>query len=485
MDVLNKTIKKLSEEEYQALLMQVSGKKKNKPFVVLETTRNRDVADSEMMEMLQVNASTYYTLKSRLNSKIAAILSKSVQNPISSLIDEVTRVPANLYGNNKDFSIRALKELEKQLIEYDLSSELIIVYKTLAQLHLYNEDHTYYDNLYKKHVAFSLAVSKAEDLFYQFVLKTGKYLLTKAPADLEAIVNIKREISNICELYDSHRLYVIYNIVRLYHMCAIENAPEGLKAKELEVDGILQEMNRIFQKYHLDTFYQNIKFITDFIYFEYYQLTGNQVRADYYHDKGIAHIDELCAKHFMSFHVIRFLESKIDKYLADGNIDKLLEAHDRIIQNLDIDTNESYQFVSFKRYVAICKFYQRDYNGAARTMNDLRNQMSLKQFLMTDIECKLFQALQYCVMGEDGLCMQILSSLKRQIRDHDEEFESTRLFIKLIKQALKPADYRKKVRKITEMWNDFQMANKGNHAILKFVKLDEVTIRKMTNPIKE
>ncbi len=98
MDVLNKTIKKLSEEEYQALLMQVSGKKKNKPYVVLETTRNRDVADSEMMEMLQVNASTYYTLKSRLNSKIAAILSKNVQNPISSLIDEVTSVPANLYG---------------------------------------------------------------------------------------------------------------------------------------------------------------------------------------------------------------------------------------------------------------------------------------------------------------------------------------------------------------------------------------------------
>ena len=46
MDVLNKTIKKLSEEEYQALIMQVSGKKKNKPYVVLETTRNRDVADA-------------------------------------------------------------------------------------------------------------------------------------------------------------------------------------------------------------------------------------------------------------------------------------------------------------------------------------------------------------------------------------------------------------------------------------------------------
>jgi hypothetical protein len=485
MDVLNKTIKKLSEEEYQALLMQVSGKKKNKPFVVLETTRTRDVGDSEMMEMLQVNASTYYTLKSRLNSKIAAILSKNVQNPISSLIDEVTRVPANLYGTNKDFSIRALKELEKQLIEYDLSAELIIVYKTLAQLHLYSEEYNYYDNLYKKHVAFSLAVSKAEGLFYKFVLKTGKYLLTRSKADHDEVIDIKREISNICELYESHRLFVIYNIVRLYYMCVIENSAEGLKSRELEVENILQEMNRIFQKYHLDTFYQNIKFLTDFIYFEYYQRTGNQVRADFYHDKGIGQIEELCSKHFMSFHVIRFLESKIEKYLNDGNIDKLLEANDRIFQNLDIDTDEAYQFVSFKKYQAVCKFYQRDYNGAARTMNDLRNQLSLKQYLMTDIECKLFQALQYCILGEDGLCMQILSSLKRQIREHETEFESTRLFIKLIKAALKPADYRKKVKKITEMWQDFQDANKSQNHILRYVRLDEVAIRKMTNPIKE
>jgi hypothetical protein len=485
MDVLNKTIKKLSEEEYQALIMQVSGKKKNKPYVVLETTRTRDVADAEMMEMLQVNASTYYTLKSRLNSKIAAILSKNVQNPISSLIDEVTRVPANLYGTNKDFSIRALKELEKQLIEYDLSAELIVVYKTLAQLHLYSEDHTYYDKLYKKHVAFSLAVSKAESLFYQFILKCGKYLLTRSETDHEGLIEIQREISNITELYDSHRLYVIYNIARLYHMCIIDNASENLKSKELEVESTLQEMNRIFQKYNLDTFYQNIKFISDFIYFAYYQKTGNQVRADFYHDKGIAMMHELCSKHFMSFHVVRFLETRIEKYLADGNFDKLTACNEIIFQNLDIDSNEAYQYVTYKKFQAVCKFYNRDYNGAAKTINDLRNNLSLKPYMATDIECKLFQALQYCILGEDGLCMQILSSLKRQIREHETEFESTRLFIKLLKAALKPADYRKKVKKITEMWNTFQQANTGPHAILKYVKLDEVAIRKMTNPIKD
>ncbi|MCB0848402.1 MAG: hypothetical protein KDC20_01380, partial [Bacteroidetes bacterium] len=76
MDILRKTIKKLTEEEYQALLEQVSGNRKNKPFMVLEASRSNDfVSDNEMMEKLQVNPSAYYTLKSRLNSKIAEVLS--------------------------------------------------------------------------------------------------------------------------------------------------------------------------------------------------------------------------------------------------------------------------------------------------------------------------------------------------------------------------------------------------------------------------
>jgi hypothetical protein len=390
-----------------------------------------------------------------------------------------------LYGTNRDFSIRALKELEKQLIEYDLSGELIVVYKALAQLHLYTDEYAHFDNLYKKHVAFSLAVSKAEGLYYRFLVMSGRFLLTHDPSDLDVLINIKRELSNILELYDSHRLYVIYNVVRLYFMCAIGSSPEDLRAKELEVEQVLQEMNRIFDKYHLDTFYQNIRFITDFIYFEYYQRTGNQVRAAHYHDKGTEFLEDICPKHFLSFHIVRFLEGKIEKYLADNNLDKLVVVNDKIYQHLDIDPREEYQFIAFKRYQAICRFYQRDYAGAAKTINSLRNKISLKQYLQTDIECKLFQALQYCIVGEDGLCMQILSSLKRQIREQDSEYAPARLFIKLLKTALKPAEYRKKIKKITEMWDSFRQVNHGPGRILPFVVLDDMVIRKMTNPIKD
>jgi hypothetical protein len=186
----------------------------------------------------------------------------------------------------------------------------------------------------------------------------------------------------------------------------------------------------------------------------------------------------------MSFHVMCFLETRLTKFVADGNLESLNAFNEIITANLEVDQSETWQFVAFRKYLAISKFYQKDYQGAAKVMNDLRNRMSLKNHLATDVECKLFQALQYCILGEDGLCSQILASLKRQIRDHDEEFASIRLFIKLLKAAMKPAEYRKKIKKINELWNEFEKTNTGQYAILRNVKLDDVTIRKMTNPIR-
>jgi len=485
MDVLNKTIKKLTEEEYQDLLMHVSGKKRNKPFIVLETARNHNKTDSEMMTLLDVNPSAYYTLKSRLNDKIADVFSKNVQSPINLLMNEVTKVPAHIYGTNREFSIRALVDLEKQLIEYDLSSELIVVYKTLAQLHLFSEDHAYYENLYNKHVAFSLAVSKAEGLFYRFIRLLGEYLLKMDGKALEDLVLMKRELSNICEMYDSHRLFVIYNVVNIYYQCSVIEKREGLKSKEIEIEKILNEITDIFQKYDQDTLYQNIRFITDFLNFEYYQKTGNQVRADFYYEKIKASLPEIVNKHFVHFFIIQFLHSKVEKYLNDLDAGVLAELDDLLTGNLDIGIQETYHFISFRKFLAISKFCNKDFAGAAKTVNELRNALSLKKYLFTDVECKLFQALQYCILGEDGLCQQIISSVKRQINGTDPEWEPAVLFIKILKTALKPTDFRKKVKRLNTLWEEFTAKNLGGHQILRFVRLDDALIRRMANPIKE
>ena len=203
MDTLNKTIKKLNEPEYQELLSAVAGRKNNKPYLVLEAARKENYDETQMMEMLSVNPSTYYTLKSRLNERIAQYLSKNVKNPISALKDKVAMVPAMLFSNDREVAIRALKNLEKQLIEYDLSNELIVVYKVLARLSMYNGDFDYYEKEYNRHVAYSLAVVKAEDLFYDFVWKLFRQTCVNSLIFLSCIKVI------VCLYYTTLSVFII------------------------------------------------------------------------------------------------------------------------------------------------------------------------------------------------------------------------------------------------------------------------------------
>jgi len=286
-------------------------------------------------------------------------------------------------------------------------------------------------------------------------------------------------------MYDSHRLFVIYNLVNIYYQCSVMEKREGLKSKEIEIEKILNEVSGIFQKYDQDTLYQNINFITDFLNFEYYQKTGNQVRADFYYEKIKTIIPEIVNKHFIHFFIIQFLNSKVDKYLNDHNATTLSELDGMLMGNLDIDIHETYHFIMFRKFIAISKFCNKDFQGAAKTINELRNALSLKKYLFTDIECKLFQALQYCILGEDGLCQQIISSVKRQISGAESDWEPAQLFIKILKTALKPTDFRKKIKRLNTLWEEFNTKNQGSVQILKFVWLDDALIRRMANPIKE
>ncbi|MFM8432616.1 MAG: hypothetical protein ACKOA1_07460 [Bacteroidota bacterium] len=485
MDTLNKTIKKLNENEYQDLLSAVAGRKNNKPYAVLEAARKHNYSESQMMDMLGVTPSTYYTLKSRLNERIAQYLSQNVNNPISALKDKVAMVPAMLFSNNREVAIRALKNLEKQLIEYDLSNELIVVYKALARLSMYNGDYDYYEKEYNRHVAYSLSVVKAEDLFYEFVKRAGNYQLTRDERDFEAVQTILRELTNISELYHGHRLFVLYNVVRIYYLSLFTTRTENLRALELEIDSLLQQIRKNFEKFELDTFYQSIRFLVDYLYFEYYQRTGNQVRADHYAKIANHGVADVATKPVFSFYVTEFLNSKVHKFLVDWNVTELNDITPDLESSFDIDINEPYPYIAFRRFLSIGKFYQGDYAGAAKVINNLRNDMSLKRFLYSDVESKLFQALQYSYMGEDGLCGQLLQSVKRQIPEDDQRYEPAIALMKILKAANKPEEFRRKVKRLTELHDQFRATITSNDSMLWFVKMDDQMLRRLANPIKD
>ncbi len=399
-------------------------------------------------------------------------------------MDEVTRVPAQLYGTNREFAIRALTDLEKQLLEYDLSSELIIVYKTLAQLNLYTEDYSHYMKLHDKHVAYSLAVAKAENIFYRFIHQLGLYLINRSEKDFDDLVMMKRELSNISEMYDSRRLFVYYSIANIYYQCSLPEKKEGIKAKESELTDSIKKIEGIFEKYNQDTFYQNIRFIIPYLYFSVYQQSGNQLQADIYYQQLKASLPEICNRHFHNYILIHMLNTKIDKYLTDRNESTLAELNSLLTTKTEIDLNEVFHQISFAKFIAVTHFYKKEYNEAAKVINKLRNNFPLKKYTLADVECRLFQALQYCIMGEDGLCNQIIASLRRQLADQEQEWIAAFTFMKMLKNALKAVDLRKKIKRVQALWDQFQQENKGKHAILQFVRMDDSIIRKMCNPIK-
>jgi hypothetical protein len=498
METLSKTIKKLNDQEYQNLLNAVGGRKQNKPYQVLEAARHNNYSEQQMIEMLGVNPSAYYTLKSRLNEKVAAFLSRNTNNPISALKEKVALVPALLFGNSTEVSIRALKNLEKELIEYDLSNELITVYKALARLSMHNGDYDFYEREYNRHVAYSLAVVKAEDLFFEFTKRAGKYLLTRDETDMESLRETLRELENISELYHGHRLFVLFNIVRIYFLCISTTRVENLRALEIEIDNILQQIKKHFDTYELDTFYQSIRFSVDFLYFEYYTRTGNTVRAEHHYQLANKNVPTIAAKPVFGFYVMQFLNSKVDRFQNNADAQSLADVNTDIEPVFEKNPANPYPFISWFRHVAICKFYQGDYSGAARNINHMRNELSMKKYFWTDVECKLFQALNYCMVGEDGLCLQILQSIKRQLPEGDaaegidESIESTEtshdaihIFVKMLKTAIKPEEFRKKVAKIYELHEEFIKTNTGPNKRMAFLKLDDSLLRRMANPIKD
>ena len=484
MESFNKAVKKLSEEEYTALYKAISERKESKVHIVLEAARNHNYDDAKMMEILAVNSSTYYTLKSRLKTKLAEILSKNIQNPISVLLDEVNMVQANLFGTNKDVSIRALKELEKKLLEYDLVNEVIEVYKILLRLNIYNDDYNLYNKMYNKYVAYSLAVVKAENNYFDFYKKIGIYRLSLSEDDFEAISTVRRETANIMDLYESHRLFVIYNIINLYYQCLFAESTDALRLKEIEIDDKLKEISEIFNKYSLDTFYQNSKVIVEFIYFEYFLKTRNPVRADFHLNRIQQNSESFFGQHVLHFNTINYLYGKLRLFNITNDKKYLLSQRELEDNLIDIEKEETYHYIYFKQYQALVNFYLGEYKIAAKMLNDLRIDVNTKSYLMVDVQLKIFQALQYAILGDEELTIQLLNSVKRQTTDEKDEIPQLKLIIKLIQTAIKPGEFKKKLVKLQDLNQQFIESNSGTLRYMDFIVLDDKILKLMAEPYK-
>jgi len=414
MSKLKNIIKQLSVKDFHSIYDSLMDSNAEKSAFLLKYLREKQLSDAKIMEALDVNTNAYYTLRSRLNQKIEEYLLHQMESPRTSLMKKVATINEIVFTKKKAIALATLKKLEKELLDYDLSNELTIVYKTLKKLQINSPDAFTYSQLYNRHIAYMLAIDKSEDLIAQYFQKYGNYLFTNDETEKMGLCVLKNEVDNITNLYQSHRLFVYQSCLNIFHLMFVE--PEKSKGQTEAVEALFDKVQEAFDQYYLDSIYYHLKLVFEYLKFEFYSHEGIFRKAEKYFDEVDDAIDNLLTNYNLYTFPSHFLLTKIKRYIRVGKETLLYEENKLLFEEFDLDKQNIPQYVIYTIYRSLSCYYVEKYDEAARYINNMLNDQSLKKYPYAQLEVKLFLALQYCLMKDYDLFNQLINSTQRQVR---------------------------------------------------------------------
>lgn len=472
MELLSKMVQTLPENQFEALLAAVGVNKNHKNYVTLECLREGYELE-RINNLLGISKGAFTTHKSRLLKKVSEHIGKLEENPVTLLKEETARISHIAMQHEREVALRILFDIEIKLKEYDLANELSIVYKLLARLHRFYPEYEHYEMQYKKYVAFALALTKAEDLLYGFTFNLSHYNLNHEKQFKESILQQLNELKSFSSLYPSHRLFVIYNIANIYYDCCFLNSDE-LAKKEIDVEDILTRFTSIFETYRVDSFYQNISQLVPFLFFEYYVKVGNAVKAQFFLSQIIKVLPSVAHRQLWPFFITQMVNSIVTRFVSNAHIAQIIETQNCLTKHYHPSSNETPHYISHMRFKAIAFFYGKNYRASAKTVNTLRNTITLKDFYEVDIEMKLFQSFQYALLDEPELAERLLSSSKRMVTDNASLKPIVKIFGKVVSLLIKHNKTGKEKDSIIRYWKKFKDLNQGR--ILFYIRLSQISI---------
>jgi hypothetical protein len=479
MSKLKNIIKQLSSKDFISIYDSLIESNAEKSGYLLKFMREKQLSDAKIMEELGVNSNAYYTLRSRLNQKIEEYLLQQMESPRTTLLKKVATINEIIFTKKKAIAIATLRKLEKELLDYDLSNELTIVYKTLKKLQINTPDHFSYSQLYNRHVAYMLALDKAEDLLAEYFKKYGNFFLTNDETEKLGLVLLRREIENVANLYQSHRLYVYQNCINIFHRLYVE--PDASTENKESTEETFEKIQNIFDSYYLDSIYYHLKLVFEFLKLEYYTYFNVYRKAEKYFEDVNEQTSTLLGNYNLYTFTSKFLLTKTERHLRANNENLLYEENKLLFEDYEIDKNDIPSYVIYVTYRSLSCYYADKYSESARWINNLLNELSLKKTPYAQLEIKLFLALQYCLM-EDGeeLFNQLINSIQRQVRLLGKQnCQHILLFTKILKTSLNETK-KSKPMKIQGYINKLKKINPPHFSPLKYIKLDEDFISKLS-----
>ncbi|MCK5705142.1 MAG: hypothetical protein KAI29_28515, partial [Cyclobacteriaceae bacterium] len=346
MAKLKNIIKQLSEEDFVAIYDSLIESSADKSAFLLRAMREKQRSDNKIMEELDVNTNAYYTLRSRLNQKIEEYLLQQMENPRTDILKKVANINEIIFTKKKAIAVATLKKLEKELLDYDLSNELTIVYKFLKKLHINSADYFNYSQLYNKHVAYTLAVDKAEDLLAEYFKKYGNYALSGDDKSKMELSLMSREMNNVCSLYKSHRLYVYQSCINIYHRLYVEK--EETIEDDLEpIEDIIVNVQKIFEDYSLDSIYYHLRIVFEYLKLEYYDHYKVYRKAENYFEEVNDSCSDLLSNYTLFTNPAQFLMTKIKRHVRIGTEGEMYEENEGLFHDFEPDKNDVPNYITY------------------------------------------------------------------------------------------------------------------------------------------
>jgi hypothetical protein len=472
----------LKEEEFNDLCQQFIETKADKYLRLLKLYRENKYNDEEIQGMLDVNTSAYYTLKSRLFDKIQDFLTNNMSTPIIDLLRKVANIPTLIYDTHRDTAVAILSKLESELQSYDMPYELSSVYSALKKLHLHSPKYYEYTQLYNKHLAYTIALDKAEDLLNNFMKEVADYFSSRNKDKIEFLSLIKQEMNNICSLYDSHHLQVYKDLVDITFALYVPS-PEAMKDDD-PVEDILSRLEKTFSTYSKDNNYQYLQLVYQSLAFEYYHKLNLTKKESKFFEEGDKKLSSFLLYNHCCF-TTHFLISKVERAIELGTEEQLYEDNADNIPNYEPDKADIPNYINWAKYKAVCAFYVKEYQEAVHTLNGLINDISFKNYPHSEIEIKLLLALNYSMINKYDPATSLLRSVTRKIRELNDDmgYENALVFYKILSLQMS-SSARQVDQKITQLFAKFELLNQKSNRMLEYIKVDENFIKTLSQVVK-
>jgi hypothetical protein len=488
MAKLKNIIRQLAQEDYKSIYEQLMQSNAEKSADLLKFMYQDQLSDSKVMKELNVNPNAYYTLRSRLNQKIEEYLLEQIENPRTDLLKKVANLNEIVFTKKRTIAITTLKKLEKELLEYDLSNELMLVYKNLKKLHINATDYYDYSQLYNRHVAYMLDVDRVEIFMAEYFKKYGSYSFANEESEKLELTLLNKEIQNVYRKYDSetsHRLYIYYSCVNVFHRLFVE-AEDELTDENIEpIEDIFTNMEKIFQKFKADPIYFHLRVVLEFLRLEYYNHYKLYRKSEKFFDEVNDSISSLLSSYNTHTYGARFLFTKLERHLRMGGLTGLNDENLGLFHDFESDVQNVPQYVTYVGYRAICMYYAGKYEDAIRWLNKLLNEVNLKRYAYVHLDIKLFLSILYAFTNDKELLSQSLSSMQRQVRILSKE---TCIHVVQLMKILKLStddvkeDAQTREEKITISTEKMRKTTiPAGFSLVRYLKFDDDFVQKLIN----